>query len=139
MSYDLDRFLTAQTHSYDQALSEIRSGRKRSHWMWYIFPQLKGLGMTSTANHYGIDGLEEAKAYIEHPILGARLIEISEALINCGKTDPEEIFGYPDYLKCCSCMTLFEKASDNPVFGNVLNKLYGGKRDLRTLSMLENR
>ena len=135
-TYDLDRFVKAQENSYDQALSEIRSGRKRSHWMWYIFPQLKGLGMTSTADHYGISGLDEAKAYIEHPILGARLIEISEALLNCGKSNPEEIFGYPDYLKCCSCMTLFEMVSDNPIFGEVLDKFYGGKRDSRTRGMV---
>lgn len=132
MAYDLDRFLSAQEHSYDQALAEIRSGRKCSHWMWYIFPQLKGLGMTDTANYYGIDGLEEAKVYMQHPVLGARLIEISEALLALEETDPEEIFGYPDYLKCCSCMTLFEKVSDNPVFGAVLDKFYSGKRDQKT-------
>lgn len=134
--YDLDRFITAQEHSYKQALSEIKSGRKRSHWMWYIFPQIKGLGMTSTAHHYGIDGIEEAKAYIEHPILGARLIEISEALLSQEFENPEKILGYPDNLKCCSCMTLFELVSDNPVFGNVLDKFYAGKRDKRTLELL---
>lgn len=138
MTYDLDRFLTAQAHSYDQALSEICSGRKRSHWMWYIFPQLKGLGMTSTANHYGIDGLEEAKAYMEHPVLSARLIEISEALLALDETDPDLIFGYPDNMKCCSCMKLFELASDNPVFRQVIDKFYGGKRDRRTNQLLRN-
>lgn len=135
MAYDLDRFLSAQEHSYDQALSEIRSGRKCSHWMWYIFPQLKGLGMTDTANYYGIDGLEEAKVYMQHPVLGARLIEMSEALLMLEETDPEKIFGYPDYLKCCSCMTLFEKVSDNPVFGAVLDKFYSGKRDQKTCDL----
>lgn len=134
--FDLDRFISAQEDSYKQALLEIKSGRKRSHWMWYIFPQIKGLGMTSTSNHYGISGKEEAKAYIEHPTLGARLIEISEALLALEYEDPKNILGYPDNLKCCSCMTLFELVSDNPVFGNVLEKFYTGKRDIRTLEII---
>ena len=111
MNYDLDRFVKAQAYDYDAALREIRSGRKRSHWMWYIFPQLQGLGFSSTAQYYGIRDLEEAKAYIAHPVLGPRLKEISEALLGLDTRDPSAVMGYPDDLKLRSCMTLFELAA----------------------------
>ena len=126
MNNSLDRFLVAQEHSYDTALREIRSGHKRSHWMWYIFPQIAGLGMSYTAQLYAIKDIEEARQYIAHPVLGARLIEISNALL----------MGYPDDLKLRSCMTLFAQVSDDPVFDAVLAKFYGGRADARTLELL---
>ena len=138
MNYDLDRFVKAQAYDYDAALREIRSGRKRSHWMWYIFPQLQGLGFSSTAQYYGIRDLEEAKAYIAHPVLGPRLKEISEALLGLDTCDPSAVMGYPDDLKLRSCMTLFELAApEQPVFGHVLEKYYAGRRDSRTLELLK--
>ena len=133
----LDRFVKAQQYDYDTALREIRAGRKRSHWMWYSFPQLQGLGFSSTAQFYGIRDLEEAKDYMEHPVLGARLVEISEALLPLETSDPGTVMGYPDDLKLRSCMTLFELAApDQPVFAQVLEKYYGGHRDRRTLELL---
>ena len=138
MDYDLDRFIKAQAYDYDAALREIRSGHKRSHWMWYIFPQLEGLGFSSAAQYYGIRGLEEAKAYMAHPVLGPRLVEISEALLGLDTCDPGAVMGYPDDLKLRSCMTLFELAApEQPVFGRVLEKYYAGRRDGRTLELIK--
>ena len=140
MYYDpagLDRFLSAQAGDYDTALREIRAGRKRSHWMWYIFPQLRGLGFSSTAEYYGLRDLEEARDYMEHPVLSARLVEISEALLGLEGSNPSTVLGYPDDLKLRSCMTLFELAApEQPVFARVLEKYYGGRRDARTLALL---
>ena len=140
MYYDpagLERFVKAQAYDYDTALREIRGGRKRSHWMWYIFPQLQGLGFSSTAQYYGIRDLEEAKDYMEHPVLGARLAEISEALLALETSDPSAVMGYPDDPKLRSCMTLFELAApEQPVFARVLEKYYSGRRDRRTLELL---
>ena len=140
MYYDmksLDKFVNAQARDYDTALYEIRGGRKRSHWMWYIFPQLQGLGFSSTAQYYGIQDLEQAMDYMEHPVLGPRLVEISEALLALDSSNPSAVMGYPDDLKLCSSMTLFELAApDQPVFGRVLDKFYGGRRDYRTLELL---
>ena len=134
---DLSRFLNAQARDYEQALSEIRAGRKRSHWIWYIFPQLDGLGYSGTAQYYGIRDLEQAKDYMAHPVLGPRLVEISEALLALPSSDPGAVMGYPDDLKLCSSMTLFELAApDQPVFGKVLDKFYGGRRDPLTLRLL---
>jgi len=133
----LRRFLSAQERDYDRALEEIRGGRKRSHWMWYIFPQIQGLGFSSTAQYYGIKDLEEAKDYMEHPLLSARLVEISQALLTLPGNNATAVMGYPDDLKLCSCMTLFEQAKpEEPVFGAVLDKFYGGERDRRTLAIL---
>ena len=137
MSYDLDRFVSAQRRDYDIALAEIRSGRKRSHWMWYIFPQLKGLGYSSTAAFYGIDGVEEAREYLAHPILGVRLREISRALLELDCFDPYSIFGSPDDMKLRSSMTLFLHAGGDDVFRQVLEKYYSGVEDARTLAMLD--
>lgn len=138
MDYDLERFVKAQAYDYDAALREIRSGRKRSHWMWYIFPQMQGLGFSSTAQYYGIRDLEEAKAYMAHPVLGSRLKEISEALLGLDTCDPSAVMGYPDDLKLRSCMTLFEQAApEQPVFGRVLEKYYAGRRDSRTLELMK--
>ena len=140
MYYDpagLDRFRRAQDGDYETALREIRNGRKRSHWMWYIFPQLKGLGFSSTAEYYGVRDLEEARDYMEDPVLSTRLVEISGALLELDSSDPTAVLGYPDDLKLRSCMTLFELAApDQPVFARVLEKFYGGRRDSRTLSLL---
>ena len=140
MYYDpegLEKFVTAQDRDYSTALSEIRSGRKRSHWIWYIFPQLQGLGFSQTAQYYGIRDLEQARDYMAHPVLGPRLVEISEALLGLESSSPGAVMGYPDDLKLCSCMTLFELAApDQPVFGKVLQKFFGGNRDRLTLEML---
>ncbi len=136
MNDSLERFLVAQEHSYDTALREIRAGHKRSHWMWYIFPQIAGLGMSYTAQLYAIADIDEARRYIAHPLLGARLIEISRALLTLESSDAAAVMGYPDDLKLCSCMTLFSQVSDDPVFTAVLDKFYGGRADTRTLSIL---
>jgi uncharacterized protein (DUF1810 family) len=134
---NLDRFLKAQEEDYETALSEIRSGYKRSHWIWYIFPQLKGLGFSSTSEYYGINGLSEAKSYMENEILRARMIEISEALLTLESSDAEDVMGYPDNLKLMSSMTLFaEAAPEEKVFQRVLDKFFGGKKDQRTLELI---
>ena len=135
--YDLSRFLEAQKNAYDTALREIRAGWKRSHWMWYIFPQIQGLGYSAMAQHYAIRDLGEAREYLQHPLLGPRLIEISEALLSLDESDPRRVMGSPDDLKLRSCMTLFQCAApDQPVFGKVLDKFYGGRPDGRTLEIL---
>ena len=137
MGNGLERFVEAQSRDYDTALREIRGGRKRSHWMWYIFPQLRGLGYSSTAQFYGLRDLQEARDYMAHPLLGPRLIEISEALLTLETDNPGAVMGYPDDLKLCSCMTLFELAApEQPVFARVLEKYYAGRRDQRTLALL---
>lgn len=136
MASDLSRFVKAQEHDYAQALREIRAGRKRSHWMWYIFPQIQGLGFSSTAQYYAIRDLNEAKAYLAHPVLGPRLKEISEALLELDGLSAHEIFGYPDDLKLRSCMTLFRMADLNcKVFEQVLEKYYDGEPDRRTVEL----
>ena len=134
--YTLNRFLTAQERSYDAALAEIKAGRKRTHWMWYIFPQIAGLGMSSTAQYYSIQDRLEAEEYMEHPMLGARLLEISRALLTLESSDATAVMGYPDDLKLRSCMTLFAQVSDDPVFEAVLDKFFGGRPDSRTLALL---
>ena len=136
MNNTLDRFLIAQEYSYDTALREIRAGRKRSHWMWYIFPQIAGLGMSYTAQLYSIADIDEARRYIEHPVLGERLIEISRALLTLESSDAGAVMGYPDDLKLRSSMTLFLAASGDTVFQKVLDKFYSGKPDSKTLSIL---
>ena len=134
---DLDRFLKAQERDYETAFSEIKSGRKRSHWIWYIFPQVKGLGFSAISEEYGIDGIKEAKEYMAHPILSKRLIEISNALIELEENDPGKVMGYPDDLKLRSSMTLFaEAAPDETVFAKVLDKYYAGKKDIETLKRI---
>ena len=133
-TYSLERFIEAQEHMYAIALEEIKNGEKRSHWMWYIFPQIRGLGMSSMAHVYGIDGLDEAKAYLAHPTLSARLLEISEALLKHKKKNPEAIFGYTDAMKLRSSMTLFALVSeDDSVFHKVLQQFYNGEMDELTI------
>ena len=136
MASDLSRFLKAQEYDYAQALREIRAGRKRSHWMWYIFPQIQGLGFSSTAQYYAIRNLNEAKDYLAHPVLGARLKEISEAMLELDGLSAHEIFGYPDDLKLRSSMTLFRMADLNcEIFEQVLEKYYDGEPDRRTVEL----
>ena len=139
---DLERFVDAQdgrgvrTSDYATALAEIRAGRKASHWIWYIFPQLKGLGRSDYAWYYGIADAKEAAAYLAHPVLGARLRECCEALLAQGSRDALAIFGRMDYPKVRSCMTLFAAVSDDPIFLQVLDEFYDGRQDALTLNRL---
>ena len=138
MAADLSRFLKAQEQDYEQALREIRSGRKRSHWMWYIFPQIQGLGFSPTAQYYAIRDLQEARDYLAHPVLGTRLKEISSALLDLNGLSASEIFGYPDDLKLRSSMTLFRLADlDCSIFKDVLDKYYDGIPDKRTVDIVQ--
>ena len=135
--YDLSRFVPAQEADYAQALSEIKSGRKRTHWMWYVFPQIDGLAFSATSKLYAIKSVEEARAYLDHPVLGPRLLECAEAALHIEGTSAAEIFGSPDDLKLKSCATLF--ASITPrgsVFDRLLEKYYRGERDSKTLQLL---
>ena len=137
MNFDLKRFADAQKRSYETAREEIRRGRKRSHWMWYIFPQLRGLGRSQMAYVYGINGLEEAKAYLEHPDLSARLIEITEALLEHKDQDIEDILGDIDAMKLRSSMTLFALISEgDSIYHNVLDCFYNGKTDSYTIELI---
>jgi uncharacterized protein (DUF1810 family) len=134
----LERFISAQKNDYDTALAEIKNGKKRSHWMWYIFPQMEGLGLSSTSIFYGIKDLNEAERFLQHPILGGRLIEISQALLQLKSNDAYQIVGSPDDMKLQSCMTLFAALPNtNPVFVSVLDKFYGGKKDNKTLQLIK--
>ena len=135
-NYNLNRFIEAQNRDYDIALAEIRAGKKASHWMWYIFPQLKGLGRSSTSEYYGLSGIKEAQAYLSDPILKARLIEITDAVIAHKDKSAEEIFGGIDAKKLRSCMTLFSIAApDIPVFDAVLEQFFHGVPDRNTLRL----
>ena len=138
MKDDLERFISAHERSYQTALSEIESGKKLSHWIWYIFPQLKGLGRSYNSEYYGIANVKEARSYLSHPILGARLVEITEVLLKLNENDPQKIMGIIDAMKLKSCMTLFAYISENgSKFARVLEKYFGGSRDERTLSIIE--
>ena len=133
----LDHFLDAQRGDYAAALAEVRRGRKTSHWMWYIFPQIAGLGQSSTARYYSIRDLEEAREYYAHPVLGQRLREISGALLALRGSDPVAVFGGIDSMKLKSSMTLFAVAApDDPLFQQVLDKYYSGEQDALTLRIL---
>jgi len=134
---NLSRFLDAQNQTYLKALSEIKNGRKETHWMWYIFPQMKGLGQSETAKFYGITDLEEAKDYLNHPVLGKHLIEISEAVFDLEGKTAIQIFSSPDNMKLKSSMTLFSHIKNsNPIFSKVLEKYFEGKSDELTLELL---
>jgi uncharacterized protein (DUF1810 family) len=136
--YDLGRFVQAQEDDYEHALSEIASGRKRTHWMWYIFPQIDGLALSATSRRYAIKSLDEARAYLDHPILGPRLLECAEAVVGLEGRTAREIFGSPDDLKLRSCATLFASVSPpGSVFDRLLTKYYQGRRDDKTLHLLE--
>ena len=132
----LSRFIEAQEKSYSVALSEMRNGKKQSHWMWYIFPQIKGLGVSETAKYYSIENKAEAEAFIKHPVLGKRLLEISNVLLDLNSNDAHYIFGSPDDAKLKSCMTLFASLGTDPVFQKVLDKFYNGAKDEKTLQLL---
>jgi uncharacterized protein (DUF1810 family) len=134
--YDLNRFISAQEGVYDRALAELRGGQKRSHWMWYIFPQIEGLGNSPTTRLYSIKSLEEARQYLAHPVLGARLVECAEAVLAVQGQSASDIFGHPDDWKLQSAMTLFKLVSGpGSVFERVLDKYYQGKQDSRTLQI----
>ena len=134
----LERFVEAQEQDYSIALSEIRAGKKRSHWMWYIFPQLAGLGHSSTAQLYAIQDINEARSFLAHPVLGPRLREISETLLGLKGKTAEEIFGYPDVLKLRSCATLFARVSESgSVFDRILQNYYDSQPDDATLRLLK--
>jgi len=135
--FDLRRFETAQADIYGQALGELRAGRKRTHWMWFVFPQLKGLGASPTAQFYGLGSLAEARAYLAHPLLGSRLIECTAAVNALAGRTAHQIFGSPDDLKFRSSLTLFHAAApDEPVFQAALAKYFAGEADARTLELL---
>lgn len=138
--FDLTRYIEAQEEIYAVALSELRAGQKTSHWMWYIFPQIAGLGLSETSKFYAIKSMEEAKAYLKHPVLGKRLNEITKLLHELDSDNARLIFGSPDDLKLHSCMTLFAIASDEDVkklFENVLAKYFKGKYDKNTIEIIE--
>jgi len=135
--FNLQRFLDAQERVYDTVLDELRAGRKSSHWIWFIFPQITGLGRSRTAKQFAIGSLDEAKAYLQHPVLGPRLRECTQLVLNVAGRSAEEIFGYPDHLKFRSCMTLFLTAApDNTIFNDALLKYFDGKPDQLTLDIL---
>jgi uncharacterized protein (DUF1810 family) len=135
--YDLNRFLNAQASSYEQALSEIQSGRKYSHWMWYIFPQYDGLGFSPTSKRYAIKSIAEAEAYVKHPVLGPRLVACAEAALAVEGRTALEVFGSPDDMKLRSCATLFARVSPaDSVFERLLSKYFLGQPDEKTLSLL---
>ena len=137
VKYDLSRFVNVQRKVYLQALAEVRSGRKWDHWMWYVFPQLRGLGYSDLADFYGIENEEEAQQYLRDELLGRRLRDISAALLKLPDNDPVSVMGWPDNLKLRACMTLFEYvAGPYSVFGKVLEKFFDGERDPATLRKL---
>ncbi len=133
-TYDLERFIRAQKSIYPQALAELRSGSKRSHWMWFIFPQIHGLGSSPMAVEFAISGLEEARAYLAHPVLGARLREATEAVLAVEGRSASEIFGYPDDLKFHSSMTLFASVEGEGIFARALRKYFDGAMDQATVA-----
>ena len=137
--FNLKRFLDAQSNTYERALTEIKNGRKQSHWMWYIFPQYKGLGRSSTSIKYAIKNQDEANNFLNHPILGTRLIEITKAFLSIENKTAYEVLGGPDDLKIKSSMTLFDTIQDeNDLFDSVLEKYFEGNRCSRTISGLKN-
>ena len=136
--FGLERFVGAQDGGvYEQALRELRAGAKRGHWMWFVFPQVAGLGRSSTAQHYALSGLEEARAYLAHPVLGPRLVECAQALLELSGRDPVRVLGSVDAVKLRSSMTLFEVAApDERVFAEVLERWFDGERDEATTTRL---
>jgi len=136
--FGLRRFISAQDEVYHDVLTELKSGLKRTHWMWFIFPQIVGLGHSETTEYYAIKSIEEARKYLAHPILGSRLTECAEAVLSIEGRSVSQIFGYPDDFKLKSSMTLFAFVSDpDSVFLRVLKKYFQGERDIKTLQILE--
>ena len=137
MPHNLQRFITAQQNDYPTALAEIKQGRKRSHWMWYIFPQIAGLGFSETSRHYALKNVDEAQAYLNHPVLGNRLIEICKELLKLPINNATQIFGTPDDMKLRSCVTLFAALPNtNPVFQQVLVQFFNGEGNSKTLRII---
>lgn len=135
--FDLNRFVDAQAGIYTSVINELRAGSKRSHWMWFIFPQIDGLAMSATSRHYAIKSMDDARVFLEHPILGPRLIECSQTLVGIEGRSASQIFGYPDDLKLKSSMTLFSLVDNaDPVFDSVLEKYFDGERDDRTVEIV---
>jgi uncharacterized protein (DUF1810 family) len=136
-SYDLDRFVEAQEPIYPRVISELAAGAKRSHWMWFVFPQIAGLGLSAMAQRYAIGSRAEAVAYLGHPVLGARLIECTQLVLAVTRKSIHTILGSPDDIKFRSSMTLFGAVSDNPIFAEAIEKYYSGEKDAATLATLE--
>ena len=135
--HDLARFVEAQARDYNQALAEIKAGRKRSHWIWYVFPQIDGLGFSSMSRRYAIKSVDEAKAYLAHPVLGKRLVEICDAAFAVEGKSAHDVFGSPDDMKLKSCATLFASVSPpDSVFERLLEKYFQGERDGKTLELI---
>ena len=136
--FDFDRFVAAQANTIDTALAELKAGRKRSHWMWFVFPQLRGLGRSDMATRYGIGSLDEARAYLAHPILGARLEECTRVVVEAAARSLHAIFGSPDDMKFHSSMTLFAIAAgdDDSIYRQAIDRWCGGRRDERTVTLL---
>ena len=136
--YNLERFVSRQKDTYDTAYKELSRGMKQSHWMWWIFPQIIGLGMTSISKEYSIKSIEEARAFLDHPYLGKNLKEICKVLLDTKSNDASYVMGYPDDLKLCSSMTLFIEADpEEKLFQQVLDKFFNGRKDSRTLDILK--
>jgi uncharacterized protein (DUF1810 family) len=135
--YELERFVAAQDDDYERALSEIRGGRKRSHWMWYVFPQFEGLGVSATSRHYAVKSVREARAFLAHPVLGPRLLECAEAVLAVDGRTAMDIFGDPDNVKLQSCATLFASVSPpGSVFHRLIDKYFDGQPDTRTIRLI---
>jgi uncharacterized protein (DUF1810 family) len=136
-TFNLQRFVDAQAAAYEQVCQELRAGRKRSHWIWFIFPQMRGLGHSEMAQYYGISSPQEAEAYLAHPVLGARLRECTRLVVEVEGSSVDQIFGYPDNLKFHSSMSLFAfGAPDEPLFQQALQKYFGGELDPNTIALL---
>ena len=135
-SFDLDRFVQAQEDAYEAALAELRRGRKTGHWMWFVFPQIAGLGSSAMAQRYAISGLDESRAYLAHPVLGPRLVQCAQALLLLDARDPVAVMGVIDAQKLRSSTTLFSRAGGDPVFRTVLERFFGGEEDPATLERL---
>ena len=134
--FDLRRFVDAQDRVYDTVLAELRNGAKRSHWIWFVFPQMRGLGRSATAQHYGIASLGEARAYLAHPVLGPRLVECVRLVLSQDGKSAHDIFGSPDDMKFRSCLTLFAEVATDDIFLRALEKYFGGRQDAATLDLL---
>ena len=138
-SFDLDRFVAAQDPVYARVRAELAAGAKTSHWMWFVFPQLRGLGRSAMADHFGIENRAEADAYLRHPVLGEHLRECTQLVLTVHGRDATGIFGTPDDMKFHSSMTLFAEVTDEPLFAEALARYFGGQRDARTLQLLQER
>lgn len=134
--HSLERFVDAQERMYEKALAEVKNGKKLSHWIWYIFPQMKGLGESNNSRYYGIDDIDEAKGYLQHPILGRRLREITTTFLELSGVNAKDVFGDLDAMKVRSCMTLFNEVSDDDLFHKVLERYFSGLADEKTLAIL---